>query len=148
MFCSSHFLCLFDYYLVKALFILGTILILKKYTFQSGKKRNRNAARMNPLQYPASLTPRTVEATRILQCLGMKSSRSNWVCLQYYLMRHKEEGARVWFSVLHYVSRTAYPHHDFTAIMFSPAALSRCALDRQRGASCWKNLCPCCKWSA
>lgn len=61
------------------------------------------------IQYP---TPKTIEAIRIWQCMGMKSSRSNLICLQYCLMGHKYEKTRVWCSVFHFLSRTAYPHYD------------------------------------
>lgn len=105
------FVCVFDCYWVKALFILGTILIKKKtHTLFSQKKKGTG---MLPgwIQHTAIPTTKTMEAIRILQCMGMKSSRSNLVCLQYCLMEHKEEKPRVWCSVLHFLSRTAYPHH-------------------------------------
>lgn len=48
------------------------------------------------IQYPDSQTPKTMEAVRILKYMGMKSSRSNLVCLQHCLMGHKEENIWVW----------------------------------------------------
>lgn len=57
--------------------------------FSLRKKKNRYVARVN--QYPASPKPKTMEAIRILQCMDVKSSRPDLVCLQYCLMGHKEE---------------------------------------------------------
>lgn len=132
---------MFDCYLVKASFLLVTTLHLKNAPFNQEKKE-QECCQGESLQDPAGPTPMTVEATRIPQYMGMKSSRSNWVCLQNHMMRHKEKRARVWFSLLHYVSRTAYPHHGFNAMTFSPSALSWCTLDRLRGLAVGKTCVP------
>lgn len=109
------FWCVFDYCLVTIDYFYLAQSCFKKHTFHLGEKKgNGTAAGLIPLQYPASPTPRTVEATGVLQLMGTKSSRSHWLCLQYCLMRHEEERTRSCFSVHCYVSRTACPHRDFT----------------------------------